>query len=186
MKNKILIIDIETTGFLPKGEIVEIGIVELDIKTGEKKIIYDQIIKPTHATKEEIDKSWIVEKGFLKTSDILKGDLIINQIINVQDIIVEYPLGSTAFNNVFDFNFLENEGISFSKKLPCPMKLMTPICKLPHPSGRKGYKWPSAQEAWEYFFGKNTGYIEKHRGADDAFHEADVVYALIKRGIFKV
>jgi len=35
MENKILIIDIETTGFLPKGKIVEIGIVELDILTVE-------------------------------------------------------------------------------------------------------------------------------------------------------
>ena len=63
------------------------------------------------------------------------------------------------------------------------MILSTNICKL---KGRyKGkYKWPSVQEAWDFYFG-NTGYVEKHRGADDAFHEADIVFELIKRGLYK-
>lgn len=38
--NKILILDIETTGFLQQGgKIVEIGIVELDLSNGNKKKI---------------------------------------------------------------------------------------------------------------------------------------------------
>lgn len=35
------------------------------------------------------------------------------------------------------------------------------------------------QEAWRHFFG-NTGYIEKHRGLDDAIHEAKIVFELHK------
>ena len=41
---KILIIDIETTGFLPDGKIVEVGAVELCLETGNKKIIFDKVI----------------------------------------------------------------------------------------------------------------------------------------------
>jgi DNA polymerase-3 subunit epsilon len=47
-----------------------------------------------------------------------------------------------------------------------------------------GSKW-AGQEAYDFFFGK-TDYIETHRGADDAFHEAEIVYELYKRGIFKI
>ena len=62
------------------------------------------------------------------------------------------------------------------------MKLSTDICKIP---SSRGYKWPKVQEAWEHFFG-DTGYIETHRGADDAFHDADIVMELYKLGVFKV
>lgn len=42
---EILIIDLETTGFLTQGgKIVEVGIVELDLETGNKKIIFDQVV----------------------------------------------------------------------------------------------------------------------------------------------
>lgn len=41
---KILVLDLETTGFLNEnGKIVEIGIVELDLDTGDCKIIYNQV-----------------------------------------------------------------------------------------------------------------------------------------------
>ena len=62
------------------------------------------------------------------------------------------------------------------------MKLATNVVKL---RGRRGYKWPKVQEAWDFFFGK-TNYVELHRGADDAKHEAMIVHELYKRGIFKV
>jgi DNA polymerase-3 subunit epsilon len=52
--------------------------------------------------------------------------------------------------------------------------------------GRNGsYKWPKVEEAYEFLFGK-TGYVEAHRGADDAMHEGEIVYELIKRNKFNV
>lgn len=103
---------------------------------------------------------------------------------NRKKILDDYTLGATAFNNDFDFGFLESRGFIFPKKLACPMKLSTDICKIPHTSGI-GFKWPKVQEAWDFFFG-NTGYIETHRGADDAFHEASIVYELYKMDVFKI
>jgi len=114
---------------------------------------------------------------------ILEGECIESAIQEVQEIINSYKNGATAFNNAFDFKFLESEGLVFCKKLPCPMLLSTNICKLPGQYGN--YKRPKVEEAHQFYFG-DTGYTEKHRGADDAFHEADIVFELIKRGVFKI
>lgn len=85
---------------------------------------------------------------------------------------------------MFDFGFLKDRGFTFPIELDCPMKLSTDICKIPSPRGR-GYKWPKVQEAYDFFFPDNE-YIEKHRGADDAFYEADIVYKLYQMEIFKI
>ena len=182
-ENKILIIDIETSDFLQRGgTIVEVGIVELDIVTGQKRIVFDSIVKESKLTEEVLKKSWIVSNNYMKLEDIMSAPAIETKLQEIQEIINKYTLGSTAFNNRFDFDFLESRGIKFPKKLPCPMLLSTNICKIPGP---RGFKWPKVEEAYEFYFGK-TDYIELHRGADDAFHEADIVFELIKRGVFKL
>lgn len=182
--SKILVLDLETTGFLNEnGKIVEIGIVELNLDNGEKKIIYNQVCHEKGITLEDVEKSWIVQNSDLNVEQIKYSPSLDRIKPTVQTILNDYPLGATAFNNSFDFGFLENRGFVFSKKLDCPMKLSTDICQLPSPRG--GFKWPKVQEAYDFFFGK-TDYIEKHRGADDAFHEAEIVYELYKRGIFKL
>jgi DNA polymerase-3 subunit epsilon len=182
---KILIVDIETTGFLKRGgKIVEVGIVELNLEDGSKKILFDEVCWEEGITKEECDASWIVENSTLTTEDIRKSKRLGKHRCMIQKIINRYPLGATAFNNKFDFDFLEDRGFIFRKKLDCPMLLSTNICKIPSPRGR-GYKWPKVQEAYDFFFPDNE-YIEKHRGADDAFYEADIVFKLYKLSIFKL
>ncbi len=182
---KILIIDIETTGFLKRGgKIVEVGIVELDLENGEKKILFDEVCWEKGITKEECDASWIVENSTLTTEDIKTSKSLNFHRKEIQGILLDYPLGATAFNNAFDFGFLKDRGFVFSRELDCPMKLSTDICKIPSPRGR-GYKWPKVQEAYDFFFPDNE-YIELHRGCDDAFHEADIVYELYKMRIFKI
>ena len=180
---EILILDIETTGFLTQGgKIVEIGIVELDLETGYKKIIFDQVVHEKGITLEEVKNSWIVNNSSLTVEEIRHSPPLDKVRKEIQDILLSYKNGTTAFNNVFDFGFMENRGFHFPRKLDCPMKLSTNICKIP---SSRGYKWPKVQEAWEHFFG-DTGYIETHRGADDAFHEADIVMELYKLGVFKI
>jgi DNA polymerase III epsilon subunit-like protein len=182
--SKILVLDLETTGFLNEnGKIVEIGIVELDLDNGEKKIIYNQVCHEKGITLEDVEKSWIVQNSDLNVEQIKYSPNLDRIKPTVQQILNDYPLGATAFNNAFDFGFLEDRGFVFPNKLDCPMKLSTDICQLPSPRG--GFKWPKVQEAYDFFFGK-TDYIEAHRGADDAFHEAEIVYELYKRGIFKL
>jgi DNA polymerase III epsilon subunit-like protein len=102
----------------------------------------------------------------------------------IQEVIDSFENGVTAYNNAFDFGFLESRGFNFPKKLGCPMLLSTNICKIPHSRG-SGFKWPNVEEAYKFFTGK-TDFIEKHRGADDALHEAEIIHHLYKLGIFKL
>jgi DNA polymerase III epsilon subunit-like protein len=180
---KIAIIDIETTGFLQAGgKIVEVGIVELDLANGNKQIIFDQVTHEKGITRAEVENSWIIKNSNLTVEDVRTSKCLDILRPEIQDILNFYQFGCTAFNNTFDFGFMENRRFVFPKKLACPMKLSTNVCKIP---GNRGYKWPKVPEAYEFFFGK-TGYVESHRGADDAFHEADIVYELFKRGVFTI
>lgn len=181
--SKILILDIETTGFLQMGgKIVEIGIVELDLSNGNRQIIFDSVCWETGLTEKEVDESWIVKNSDLTKEAIRNSKNLKILQPEIQEIINRYTPGATAFNNAFDFGFLESRGFTFPKKLPCPMKLSTDICKIQTP---RGYKWPKVEEAHKHFFG-DVGYVEKHRGADDAFYEAEIVYELYKMGVFKI
>jgi len=181
--SNILIIDIETTDFLQRGgKIVEIGMVDLNLNTGERKIIYDQVCHERPITRQEVEDSWIVKNSDLTVEKIQRSPQLMNIHYDVQTILYNYPLGATAFNNAFDFGYMENRGFKFPRKLDCPMKLSTDICRLPGP---RGFKWPKVEEAHKHFFG-DVGYVEKHRGADDAFYEAEIVYELYKMGVFKI
>jgi len=183
---KILIIDIETTGFLTAGgKIVEVGIVELNLANGERKIIFSEVCHENGITKEEVEKSWIVNNSTLTVDEIRHSKNLNVLKPRIQAILNSYPAGATAFNNVFDFGFMENRGFVFPKKLACPMLLSTDIVKIPSPFRAGTFKWPKVQEAYDFFFGQND-YVEQHRGADDAFHEAEIVYELFKRGVFEV
>lgn len=176
MKSEILIIDIETTGFLScGGKICEIGVVSLCLDSGNKEIVFDKIINPL-VDDDALRKSWIVKNNYMTIEDIKNGVIFDNIKEELQVLINKHPNGATAYNINFDFDFLRNYGITFPKKLACPMHESTNICKIPRASGW-GYKWPTAEEAYKHF---NPGveYKELHRGADDAFHEADIVYKL--------
>lgn len=184
--SRILVIDLETTGFLNQGgKIVEIGIVGLNLETGNKKILYNEVCHERPITRKEVEESWIVKNSSMTVEEIQNSRQLKFLKPAIQQILDKYPAGATAFNNAFDFGFMENRGFVFPKKLPCPMKLATDICKIPNKNGYAGYKWPNFEEAHKHFFGQ-TGYIEQHRGADDAFHEADLVYKLYQLGIFKL
>lgn len=180
----ILVLDIETTGFLQNGgKIVEVGIVELNLLTGERRTVFNKVTHEKGITLAEVENSWIVKNSDLTVEDVRHSTRLDKLKDEIQELLNSYPSGCTAYNNVFDFSFMEDRGFTFPKKLPCPMILSTNICKIP---GRYGkYKWPNVEEAYEFYFGK-TDYIEQHRGADDAMHEAEIVYELFKRDVFKL
>jgi DNA polymerase III epsilon subunit-like protein len=184
--SKILVIDLETTGFLQQGgKIIEVGIVGLNLETGGKKILFNEICHERPITRKEVEDSWIVKNSSITLEAIQNSRQLKFLQPAIQEILNKYPAGATAFNNAFDFGFMENRGFVFPKKLDCPMKLSTDICKIPNKNGYADYKWPNFEEAHKHFFGE-TGYIEQHRGADDAFFEADLVYKLYQLGVFKI
>ena len=123
---------------------------------------------------------WIFQNSDLRFEEVLDAPSLVSQKEEIQDLLDRYRV--TAYNKAFDFGFLKDRGFQI-KELDCPMHLSTPIVKLPAPNGRRGFKWPKVEEAWDYFFG-DTGYIEAHRGLDDAIHEAKIVYKLYQMGEF--
>lgn len=181
---EILITDIETTGFNHKSDgILEIGAVSLDLNNGEVKEVFDSLLKED-LLRGRHHNAWIFNNSDLNIEDIRKAPNSETVLQEFQEVVDAYPYGCTAFNNVFDFGFLEDRGIVFPKKLPCPMKLSTDICKIPSPRGYR-FKWPNVEQAFKFFF-PDTKYVEEHRGLDDAKHEAMIVYKLYEMGVFKI
>ncbi len=185
MKKEILVVDIETTGFIEQGgKIVEIGIVKLNLDTGNITPAYSSLVKETgfdiSHTKGKF--GWIFKNSDLTFEEVQYAPSLESQKEIIQGLFNDYQ--ATAYYKEFDFGFLKDRGFKI-KELPCPMLLSTPILNLPSAGGFTTPKWPKVEEAWEYFFGQ-TGYIETHRGLDDAKHEAKIVFELYKLDKFKV
>ncbi len=184
--HKILVIDIETTGFLQEGgAIVEVGMVSLDLDSGLVEVVFDSVCRESILTAKHREEplGWIFRNSSLTVEEVREARDLREMLPELQGIVDGFLLGATAYNRNFDFQFLENRGLVFGEKLPCPMELSTPICKLP---GKfRDYKWPKVEEAWLHFF-PDRPYTELHRGADDARHEAMIVWELYKLGVFKV
>ena len=180
---EIGIIDIETTGFLNQGGlIVEIGIVGLDLDTGDIQEKYNSIVQENgfglKHTRNPL--GWIFKNSDLKYEDVINAPNFESEKEKIDNALQEFSLGVTAYNKKFDLGFLNSRGIEVND-LPCPMIVSTPILNLP---GRYGAKWPTVEEAWNYFIGEP--YVEAHRALDDAWHEAKIVYELYKRGVFNI
>lgn len=173
--NEIIVLDIETTGVSAKWDkIVEIGIVKLDLDTGNISPIMDYIVHEKGITEEKLANSWIINHSDL-TIEQVKYSINIEAVLpKVQLLANTYPV--TAFNRKFDIGFLEERGIKFPNLYPCPMIELTPIMAI---KTSKGNKWPNVNEAYRYFF-PDASYNEKHRGFDDALHEAQIIYELHK------
>ncbi len=186
MANTIIVVDIETTGFLNKGgKIVEIGIIKLNLANGKMTPAYNALVKedgfgPHHCSGAF---GWIFQNSDLTYEEVEAAKSLEEQREEIQALFNQYP--ATAFNKAFDFDFLRDRGFKIND-LPCPMKVATPICKLPNQYGYNSYKWPTVEEAWNHLFGKTTGYVEAHRGYDDAMHEAQIVFRLFELGHYKV
>lgn len=182
MENKILVLDSETTGFSPtKSKIVEIGIVSLDLITGNIETVFDQFIKEDGITWEEIQLSWIYQNSNILVDEIMIAKSLAHYFDEIQQLFNQYESGITAFNKSFDFNFMKSRGFIIPVELKCPMKLSKDICRIYSKAG--GYKTPNVGEAYNYFF-PDSNYIESHRAASDAKHEAEIVFELWKLGVF--
>lgn len=181
--NKIIVIDIETTGLKPRYDLIlEIGIIKLNLDTNNTKIKFDSYVKEPEFG-DEHRNSWIFENSDLNFEKVENAPLIDDLRQEIQDIFLKYPV--TAFNKSFDLGFLKSRGFEFPNELPCIMITSTNICKIPSRNRMKKYKWPKAQEAWDFFF-PNSDYIEKHRAADDATHEAKILYEMYQKGLFSI
>lgn len=181
----LLIVDIETTGFSKTNDqILELGIVDLNLETGEIKHLFDKVFK-SHKLTSNHRKAWIFENGFMTLEEVRQASDIVHSKNEISLIFQNYKNRITAWNRAFDSGFLTANGFALGQNPGCPMIESTDFFKLPKKNpNHKGFKWPSAQEAWDILF-PDTPRIEKHRGLDDADMEARIIYELYKRGVYK-
>ncbi|WP_424945916.1 3'-5' exoribonuclease domain-containing protein [Candidatus Spongiihabitans sp.] len=130
---EIAIVDIETSGFQNQGGlIVEIGIVGLNLETGNITTEFESIVKENgFGEKHSKDPyGWIFQNSDLNYDDVLQAHDLTKMIPDIQAIFNKYSLGATAFNKQFDFGFLKSRGLTI-KELPCIMLSATPVVNLP-------------------------------------------------------
>jgi DNA polymerase III epsilon subunit-like protein len=179
----LLVIDVETTSLEPdEGVMVEIGMAGLDLETGEITCEMDRLIKPENSA-DLPDDAWV----YHNSEPPITPGLIMEQgtfwrklVKGVMSIVGRYDK-VTAYNRQFDVGWLEAYGVSIplNDLAPCPMLVMTEICRIPH---FFGYKWPKFEEAWLEVFG--TPIDEPHRAYADAELEARLIYEMIQKGIY--
>ena len=178
----MLVIDIETTHFnKDKGHIVEVGIVRLDLGTGGREILYDRVVWESGCSLGEVEASWYGKHSGVTYADFRRSQDWPEAFVDILELVCRKTEGVTAFNSAFDFGWLESRGLVFPRKLADPMKICRPIVEAQDKNGR--IKNPNVEEAWAYFF-PGQDYKEKHRAADDAMHEAAIIYELYKLGYY--
>lgn len=172
---KIIVLDIETTGFNSKLDaIVEIGMVLTDTNTKEKKVIFDQVVKDPLFDEEKHKNAWVFNNTSLKVEDVVNAKPIEYYRNELQSLFNKY--GMTAFNMKFDASFMEERGFKL-KRTKCLMEASRPYNKNLDARGNK--KMPKVPEIYAQFF-PESNYDEIHRGCDDAFHEADILLKLVE------
>jgi DNA polymerase III epsilon subunit-like protein len=159
-----LIFDIEVSGFWQpnydtnynkQGRLMQLAAILLDENFIEKSI-FSSLIK--------IPKSCIIhDKAFevhhISMEDCQKYGMVVELALCNFEAMVRQSQYQVAHNIKFDSAFLSNEDaaafgqarFTFTNPI-CTMEAMTPICKLPYPSGKGGYKWPTLEEAHNHLF----------------------------------
>jgi DNA polymerase III epsilon subunit-like protein len=166
----IIVLDLETTGLnYEYNMICEIGICFLNLKSGEIDPIFNIICKERDAFDRH---AWIFYNSSLKAIDVSNGPYLEEFRTELQEILnLGYPV--TAYNQDFDFTFLSYRNFNIPNRFWDAMLKLTNIMKLYH--SYYGYKFPSVQEAWYYFF-PDEKKIEPHRALDDAMMEARIIF----------
>ncbi len=178
MNKEILVLDIETTGLNPNADLIlELGIVKLNLESGQITELFDQIFKDPKLTAKHRE-AWIFQNGFMNLEEVRNAKPITEYRQEIQEIMDPYKGRITAWNREFDSAFLSNHGFDLGTEVACPMKNSVDYFKI---EGKYGYKWPKAQEAWDVLF-PDTPKIEEHRGLDDSKMEAAIIHELFQRG----
>jgi DNA polymerase-3 subunit epsilon len=175
-ENALFVVDIETTGLDPfRDMICEIGICLLNLADGQTFPVVNTICQ--EKCKNFSESAWIFSNSDLKYEDVAKATYFIDIKDDLQEIL--HLEKATAYNQLFDFRFLEDRGIQIKNTFIDVMYVLRDIIEIPH--HYYGVKLPSVQESWNFLFGRD-GYRESHRALDDAMHEAQIIYESYKRG----
>ena len=182
MIESVYVLDIETDHLNYKfGSIVEIGIVKLNFISGEIKIVFSSLVQEEKKINSE---AWIFKNSNLNFLDLIVAPTLEGVGSKLQILFLQGVF--TAFNQDFDFGWLESRGFRIPQKFLDPMKVLTPVMKLPfkknYSSMDNRFKYPSVEEAYFYLFKEHI--IEKHRALSDAIIEAKILLKMYQESIF--
>ena len=169
---KILVVDLETTGFIAKIDaIVEIGIALVDTETKNIELVFDHVVKDKKFNYNRHKNSWIFKNTTLTPEDVIEAKSLDYYFDEIQDLFDKYKM--TAYNKSFDVNFLKAVGFKVND-IKCLMKTATQYSTYKDKNGK--IKKPSVVEIYNQFFMSDGNvYVEEHRAGSDAKDEAKIL-----------
>ena len=173
---EIYIIDIETDGLNSNlNSILEIGIVKLNFLSGEILPLFTSLVQEGKLINSN---AWIFKNSSLNFLDVIIAPALNDIRKNLQKLLLKGYF--TAFNQKFDFKWLEDRKFKIPLKWLDPMLILTPIINLKHNYYKN--KYPKVEEAYNYLFNKNI--IEMHRALSDAIIEAKIILKMYQKNLF--
>jgi DNA polymerase-3 subunit epsilon len=193
---KVLTYDTETTGKwnfnAPPGHpsqphLVQLGAILEDYETGVIHCQVDVLVDPNGEweVSEEVSKIHGITNDEACKHGILLSNAcyLFRDLARQADIIVAHNLEFDK--NIMTHALLEAElpNIPWEKRIQrCTMRTATNIVKAPNANGRKGYKWPTLNEAHMFYF--NEPVVFAHTAMADAMACRRIYGALEKTGAF--
>ena len=116
---KILVVDIETTGFSYSDAIVEIGIALVDTRTKEIELIFDEVVRDVKFNPAIHSNAWIFKNTNLTVGQVEIAKSLEHYKKTLQEMFDKHPM--TAFNKSFDIRFLKASGFNLND-IKCIMK----------------------------------------------------------------
>ena len=174
---EILVLDIETTGLhTTYASVVEVGMVLVNTKTKKSKTVFNKVVRENNFNPNY--KCWIFDNSDLTPTDVMKAKTLDHYRPKIQALLDKYPV--TAYNKSFDLRMFRARGF-VCNDVECLMKSTKSYFKV---KKNNRVKSPSVEEAYKIFFPKSK-YVEKHRGGDDAIHEAKILLEMCDMKINK-
>jgi len=173
---QIIVLDIETTGFRAENDmIVEIGMCYLNLETYSISPLFSCVCKEKNKTINAY--AWIFRNSSLELIHV-KNALFLESYREILQHIFDLQIPITAYNNAFDFGFLEYRDFTIPKKSFDPQFCMKDIIRIPHHYYE--LKIPSVTESYQYLF-PEIEYNEEHRAMLDCIDEAKIIGEILKR-----
>jgi DNA polymerase III epsilon subunit-like protein len=173
---KILVVDLETTGFYQNSDaIVEIGIALVDTVTKTVELVFDKVVKHRKFNARRHKDAWIFQNTTLTVEDVENARPLEDYTQEIQGLFDKYKM--TAYNKSFDIRFLTAAGFTMVD-IKCLMKTATQYSTYKDKNGK--IKKPSVEEIYNQFFMKDGEiYVEEHRAGADALDEAKILLHMV-------
>ena len=179
---EILVIDIETGVIEPTLNnydidnclICEIGIVSLDLETGERRVVFDRTCQESPGAHPS---SWVFRNTSLTLAEVTASPFFHELKPTIQELFDAKPV--TSWSHDFDLAILESRGLNIPSIFWDPKTTLKHFLKINHPSGL-GHKWPSVQEAHTYF-NPDKPLQQTHRATQDAQIEAQIIHQAVQK-----